>query len=127
MKFKILTFGLLSLSGFLTFGFSLPRPASAQCVQTDLAFQYNIGGSKQPTERSNDVRMNRDPNCRGNSSVTVGEQGNVGGTGRVEQRRTVRHNQSGGAPSPVGVNGPTVQIRVNPRVDVYNPAEKLER
>lgn len=127
MKLKALTLGLLSLSGFLTFGSLVMKSAMAQCVQADVAVQYNISGSKKPTKRTNDVQMTKDPNCSGNSSVTVSEQGNVGGTGPVEQRRTVRHSQSGGTPNPTGVNGSTVQIKVNPQIDVYNPADNLAR
>ena len=115
--------GLLSCSSFLIFASSVTNSANAQCVQADVGIQYNISGSKKPTERSNDVNMQSHGACRGNVSVTTGVQGNQGGTRHVRQNRTVRHHFEGSREP--GVGGSTVQIRVNPQIDVYNPADKL--
>jgi hypothetical protein len=105
--------------------FSNQSPSAiAQCVQADVSVQYNISGSRQPTNRTNDVDMQSDPGCVGNTSVTTGIQGNVGGNGPVEQHRQVRHRQTGG--NPYGLPGNTVQIKSNVGVDVYNPADNIK-
>ncbi len=115
---------LLSCSSFLILASSVTNSATAQCLQADVGIQYNISGSEQPTERSNDVDMQSHGACRGNVSVTTGIQGNQGGTRPVRQQRTVRHHFE--ARDHNGeVGGSTVQIRVNPQIDVYNPADKL--
>ncbi len=113
---------LLSCSSLLIVAPSLTTSATAQCVQADIGIQYNISGSKQPTRRTNDVDMQSTGDCRGNTSVTTGVQGNVGGNGRVRQERRVRHRFEGRGNN--NDNG-TVQIKVNPQIDVYNPADNL--
>ncbi|AFY76483.1 MAG: hypothetical protein IGR93_01030 [Hydrococcus sp. C42_A2020_068] len=122
MRLKALTLSFLAVSGLFSMGDFLSNWATAKCVQADVSVQYNISGSKEPTNRSNDVDMESDPSCRGNASVTTGVQGNVGGNGPVEQHRTVRHRQRG-SDGNSGGNGGAVQIRSNPGIDVYNPAE----
>ena len=67
--------------------------------------------------------MQSNGDCRGNTSVTTGVQGNVGGNGPVRQDRKVRHRFEGGD---TGDGGSTVQIRSNPQIDVYNPADNLK-
>ena len=124
MKLTVWTTGLLSLSGFLTANW-FALPTMAQCVQADISVQYNISGSREPTERTNDLAMSSSGACQGNSTVTTGVQGNVGGTGRVRQNRVVRHrivNQDSSNQS--GSN--TIQIQSNPAIDVYNPADNLD-
>jgi hypothetical protein len=116
---------LLSFSSFLILGSSVKNSATAQCVQADVGIQYNISGSEEPTERSNDVDMQSNGSCRGNASVTTGVQGNVGGTAPVRQERTVRHRFEG-SDNDTESGGSTVQIRSNPQIDVYNPADKLK-
>lgn len=123
MKTASFMIGLLSTS-LLTF-ISTTDNALAQCIQSDVSVQYNISGSRQPTDRRNDVQFDSSPNCQGNTSVTTGVQGNVGGTGRVRQHRTVRHNQRGGSNHRGFTGGPNLQIQVNPAIDVYNPADRL--
>lgn len=114
----------LSCSSLIIMVSSVSNSATAQCVQADVGIQYNISGSKEPTERINDVDMQSTGDCRGNTSVTTGVQGNVGGNGRVRQERRVRHRFEGSRNS--GDNGSsTVQIKVNPQIDVYNPADNL--
>ncbi len=100
---------------------SITTSATAQCIQADVGIQYNISGSKEPTRRSNDVDMQSSGDCRGNASVTTGVQGNVGGNGSVRQERRVRHRFEGNS----NHDQSTVQIKVNPQIDVYNPADNL--
>jgi hypothetical protein len=119
----------LGLFCFSTFGgifSSQTPPAIAQCVQADVSVQYNISGSRKPTRRTNDVDMQSDPGCVGNTSVTTGIQGNVGGTAPVEQHRQVRHRQTGGDNPGYGVPGNTVQVKTNVGIDVYNPADNFQ-
>jgi hypothetical protein len=120
MRSTKLFIGLLT---FLAMGHY--SPVQAQCLQSDVSLQYNISGSQQPTQRTNDVVMESDRGCTGNRSVTTGVQGNVGGTNPVEQHRRVRHEQKGGQGNRTGVNGSNVQIRSNVGVDVYNPADNF--
>ncbi|OKH18993.1 hypothetical protein NIES593_21560 [Hydrococcus rivularis NIES-593] len=122
MRLRALTLSFIAVSGLFLMGDFLSNSATAKCVQADVSVQYNISGSKEPTNRSNDVEMESDPSCRGNASVTTGVQGNVGGNGPVEQHRTVRHRQRG-SDGNSGGNGGAVQIRSNPGIDVYNPAD----
>ena len=123
MKLRGYYLSLLSFSSFLMVASSVTNSATAQCVQADVGIQYNISGSKKPTERTNDVDMQSNGDCRGNASVTTGVQGNVGGNGSVRQERKVRHRFEG---SGTGDGGSTVQIRSNPQIDVYNPADNLK-
>ena len=123
MNLNKLTLALLSLINFFSV-FAVPRFASAQCIQADIGVQYNISGSRQPTERTNDVDFGSHGNCQGNVSVTTGVQGNEGGRGRVTQRRVVRHRFRGN--SNYGSGGSTIQIKSNPAIDVYNAADRLD-
>ena len=109
--------GLFSLTVLGTF------PAIAQCVQGDASVQYNISGSEQKTRRINNVKMESDPNCTGNSSITRSVQGNIGGTNSVEQNREVEQIQRGGKGNRSGVSGSTVKIRSEATVDVRNSAD----
>ena len=52
-------------------------------------------------------------------------QGNEGGTGRVRQRRVVRHRFTGDHSNDASFGGSTIQIRSNPAIDVYNAADRL--
>lgn len=127
MKFSLLAVACLSISTIFTVGSSVNNTASAQCVQTVVGVQANISGSRQPTERSNDVQMTSQGPCTGNAQVTTGVQLNEGGSGRVIQRRTVRQQMNGGSDNGTGVDGSTVQIQVTPGIDVYNPADNYPR
>ncbi len=122
MKLILSYLSLLSCSSLLIVAPSMTTSAKAQCVQADIGIQYNISGSREPTRRSNDVDMQSTGDCRGNASVTTGVQGNVGGNGRVRQNRRVRHRFEGRGNNN---DNETVQIKVNPQIDVYNPADNL--
>lgn len=115
MKLTLIT-PLLSLA--------ISPPALAQCVQADVSVQYNISGSRTPTQRHNDVNLQSHDACQGNASVTTGVQGNEGGTGRVRQSRVVRHRVNNGDVKN-NSGGSTVQIISNPAIDVYNAADNL--
>ncbi|BAU63681.1 hypothetical protein STA3757_10470 [Stanieria sp. NIES-3757] len=121
-----LTFSFLSSASLLTIWSALTNSALAQCVQADVSVQYNISGSKEPTERNNQIEMQGSDSCRGNASVTTGVQGNEGGTGKVVQNRTVRHRFEENPNSNSQWGGATVQIRSNPEIDVYNAADQLK-
>lgn len=124
MKLTGCFLSFLSFSSFFLITSSLTNSAQAQCVQADVSVQYNVSGSRQPTDRKNDVDMQSNGYCRGNASVTTGVQGNVGGNGNVRQHRKVRHRFEG-SDRDGRAGGSTVQIRVNPQIDVYNAAEEL--
>lgn len=127
MRLTSFSLGLISFSGFLTVGLFSINSANAQCLQADVSVQYNISGSKQPTDRSNDVVMQNEEGCSGNVSVTRGVQGNVGGNTPVQQHRRVHHRQQNSNRNSTGTNNSTVQIRSNVGIDVYNPADNFER
>ena len=119
MKLIKLVLGLTPLLSGLTFS----PTALAQCVQADISAQYNISGSRTPTERNNDVDLQSRGACRGNVSVTTGVQGNEGGTAKVRQSRVVRHRFENRHHD--DRNDSTVQIQSNPTIDVYNAADNL--
>ena len=125
MKWPLFFF---ALSGGMMLGTAGMTPAIAQCVQADVGVQYNISGSRVPTRRSNDVQMRGRGPCTGNTNITTGVQGNVGGTAPVTQRRRVRQNFNGdNSRGRRGRRdyGDIIRIRVNPKIDVYNPADPL--
>lgn len=109
---------------FLMFDSYFTSPAKAQCVQGDVSVQYSISGSEKPSQRTNDVIMESDPKCRGNSSITTGVQGHIG-PNNAEQNRQVHQVQQGNNKYPQVPNGTTVQIRSNVQVDVDNPVDRF--
>jgi hypothetical protein len=116
---------ILGLSVISGFGIvSIPhQPVLAQCLQADISVQYNISGSRKPANQTNDVVMEGEDGCVGNTSVTTGVQGNVGGSGDVVQHRQVRHKQTNGPGGGSGIGGKPIQIQNNVKVNVYNPAD----
>lgn len=117
---------LLPICSYLGIGLLVP-PAVAQCVQADVSVQYNISGSKEPSDRTNDVDFQTNGACRGNVSVTTGVQGNIGGNGKVRQTRIVRHLVDNETGSNNHSDDSTVQIQSNPAIDVYNAADSLNK
>lgn len=109
----------------------LVRPAIAKCVQADIGVQYNVSGSRVPARQSNDIKFEGSGRCVGNTNVTTGVQGNVGGTAPVIQRRRVRQRFEGDRRSDRRDrrrrDSDFIRIKVNPQIDVYNPAEKYRR
>ena len=125
MNLKGLTVGLLSICGLWGIESLFSSSVTAQCIQADVSVQYNISGSQEPTDRTNDVDFQSQGSCRGNASVTTSVQGNEGGKGKVRQHRLVRHRFVNDG-SKVNSRGGTIQIRSNPAIDVYNAADNLE-
>lgn len=101
--------------------------ASAQCVVADVAIQTAVTGSRQPAEQVNDVEIDTEGPCVGNTSVSTSRQVQVGGTGRVRQERQSRHRIRGHASDSTNQAGPTVAVPVEVQVDVYNSAEQLRQ
>ncbi len=108
----------------LMFESSLIASVKAQCVQGDVSVQYSISGSQKPSQRTNDVTMESQPGCRGNSSVTTGVQGHIG-PNSVEQNRRVNHIQRGSDKYPKVPKGSTVKIRSNVQADIDNPGDRF--
>jgi hypothetical protein len=100
-------------------------PVSAQCVVADVAIQATITGSSQPAQQTNDVAIESEGACVGNTSVSTSRQVQVGGTGPVRQERQSRHRLQGTNQPAAGASGPTVAVPVEVQVDVYNPAQRL--
>lgn len=121
MKLSWLKSGFLSASAVIVCASFTSNSASAQCVQFDQGIQVSISGSG-PARRTNNVDMQSEGSCTGNYVVTTGEQIHVG-PGRAIQERNVRQTIRGNRSNRIG-GGPTVQIRVNPTIDVNNPAER---
>lgn len=123
MKFaSLFSIGLLSFSACLIAP-STTRMASAQCVMTDVGQQVTMSGSRRPTDRTNNVNMQSQGPCTGNSITTTGEQLQQGGTAPAVQRREVNQQMQGGSDGGTGVTTPTVRVIVNPKADVFNPAD----
>ena len=101
---------------------SVPSSASAQCVGSSISPQISISGSKQPTSRQNNVRMNASGPCTGSTSHTGITQVRIGGTQRGQQNINV-DQQINGSSNSSGINGTTVLIQANPQIDVYNAAD----
>ncbi len=121
MRVFLMAFSFLSVSAVLVFEPFSNSSVRAQCVQFDQGIQVSISGSG-PARRSNNVDMQSEGSCRGNAIVTTGQQIHVG-PGRAVQERNVRQTLRGGSNNGIG-KGPTVQIRVNPTIDVYNAADR---
>ncbi len=119
---------IISISNFLLFFLilesSFPTSVKAQCVQGDVSVQYSMNGSQKPSQRTNDVSMESNANCRGNASVSTGVQGHIGSES-TEQNRRINHVQQGSNKYPQVPNSRTVQIRSNVQVDADNPAERF--
>ncbi|MEA5447912.1 hypothetical protein VB780_04980 [Leptolyngbya sp. CCNP1308] len=106
---------------------SFAPEALAQCVVADVSIQAAIHGGNRPAEQVNDVAIDAEGRCVGNTSVSTNRQIQVGGTGEVRQTRQSRHQLRGSEQSAGSASGPTVAVPVNVQVDVYNPAERLRR
>ncbi|MGI2908519.1 hypothetical protein [Tolypothrix sp. VBCCA 56010] len=118
MNFKLLSLGVfsvVSVSPFLMPSFT-PK-AAAGCVAVDVAAQVAVDGSRTRSQ-SNNVNQRFDPNCSGGSVTSVGNQVCV--STKCEQRRTSNQSVSGNGGYNTG--GRNINIKVNPRVHVYNRA-----
>jgi hypothetical protein len=121
-----LSIGLLTLPALCAAILFAPN-AQAQCIMNDTNLQVSISGSKQPTNRTNNVRQGSTGNCVGNTVNTTNVQTNVGGTDRATQNRQSNQQLNGSNSNPTGVNLAPAKFRQNVQVDVYNPADRLKR
>jgi hypothetical protein len=127
MKSSFLSVSLLTLAT-LSALVTLPvRQVSAQCVMNDTNIQVKIGGSRQPSDRTNDVSQSSSGGCVGNTVNTTNVQTNIGGNDRAVQRRQSTQHINGSNNSPTGINMSPVKLRQNVQIDVYNPADRLRR
>lgn len=123
MNLKLLSLGIfsvVSVSPFLVPSFT-PK-AEAGCVAVDVAAQVAVDGSRTRSQ-SNNVSQRFDPNCSGGSVTSVGNQVCV--STKCDQRRTSNQSVSGSGRYNTG--GRNIQIRVNPKVHVYNRAADPDR
>ncbi len=122
MKFKLVTLGFLSASACLTVAPAFTTDALAQCVITDVSVQAAIHGSHHPAQQTNNTDMPSVGSCVGNTSTSTSAQVYAGSADKVVQERTSTHEHGGGRGNGTGVEGPTVAVPVQVKVDVYNPA-----
>jgi hypothetical protein len=127
MKSSFYSLGLLALASLSTLAIDRVNPASAQCVMNDTNIQVAINGSKQPSDRTNQVRQGSTGSCVGNAVNTTNVQSSTGGTDRASQQRQSNQQINGGTSNPTGVNIPPVKLHQNVQIDVYNPADRLHR
>jgi hypothetical protein len=127
MKISCYPLGLLVLASLSTFAPGQVTPASAQCVMNDTNIQISINGSRQATDRTNQVRQGSTGTCVGNGVSTTNVQSTTGGTDRANQQRQSNQQVSGGSSSPTGVSVTPVKLQQNVQIDVYNPADRLRR
>lgn len=127
MKFSPLSLGLLTIATFSTIA-ALPMPQSnAQCVMNDSNIQLSVNGSRQPTDRTNNVKQNSSGGCTGNIVNTTNVQVQTGGTQRATQHRDSQQQVNGSNNSPTGINLPPVKTHQNVQVDVDNPADRFNK
>ncbi len=127
MKPSLLSASLLALATLSAVVAFPVRQVSAQCVMNDTNIQMTIGGSRQPTDRTNNVNQGSTGGCVGNTVNTTNVQSSVGGTDRATQRRQSNQQINGSNDSATGINMPPVKLRQNVQVDVDNPADRLGR
>jgi Tfp pilus assembly protein PilV len=127
MKPAFLSVGLLALATLSAVAAFPVSQVSAQCVMNDTNIQMTIGGSRQPTDRTNNVSQGSTGGCVGNTVNTTNVQSTVGGTERATQRRQSTQQINGSNDSPIGINMAPVKLHQNVQVDVDNPADRLPR
>ncbi|WP_310488046.1 hypothetical protein [Chamaesiphon sp. VAR_69_metabat_338] len=127
MKPTCYSLGLLALATLSTVLSGQITPVSAQCVMNDTNIQVAINGSKQATDRTNQVQQNSTGRCVGNSVSSTNVQSTNGGTDRTSQQRQSTQQINGGTSNPTGVSTPPVKLQQNVQIDVYNPADRLRR
>jgi hypothetical protein len=127
VKPQFIGLGLLCAGSLACSASFLSSRASATCVVADVSIQAAIHGGDRPAQQVNDVAIDADGPCVGNTSVSTSRQIQVGGTGEVQQVRQSRHQIRGSEPPSQRPQGPTVAVPVEVQVDVYNPADRLRR
>ncbi len=119
-KFHLLS--SLSIAALFTAAPVATDLAAAQCLQIDTGVQVSISGGG-PAQQTNTVDMGTPGSCGGNATVTTGTQIHVG-PDRAVQNRSVRQSIRGGERSLRQTSYP-IQIRVNPQINVDNPADRI--
>ena len=126
MKFSYLPIGLFSIATLSSLFALSVTPVSAQCAMIDTNIQMSMNGSRQATDRSNDVSQKSSGECVGNSISSTNTQVDVGGTERAHQHRTSRQEIRGEDSSPTGIDMKPVKVKTNVQIDVYNAADRLK-
>lgn len=121
MNFKLFSLSLFSVSTLLTLAPTSTPAAFAGCVMTDVAPQIAIHGSKEPAVQTNNVDMQSESGCLGNTTTSTATQLYVG-PDNVEQTRNSSQFVGGGKDDATKVNGPVIGVPVSVPVDVYSPA-----
>ncbi len=124
MKHSYLQLGLVTIASLAT-AIALPHRASAQCVMNDTNLQVAINGSRQPSDRTNNVSQNAQGGCVGNIVNTTNVQVQTGGTQRATQHRESRQQVNGSNDSQIGIDLPPVKTHQNVQIDVDNPAARF--
>lgn len=121
---KPLSIALLSAAALLPFAPSFTSSASAQCVMLDVSNQLAIRGSHTPSTQENNVGMIASGECVGGAAVTTNSQTAVspGTATQIRNSQSSITNGMEGIPNVPGIGGPTIQIPVETKVDVYSPA-----
>ncbi|CAA9586252.1 hypothetical protein AVDCRST_MAG81-3870 [uncultured Synechococcales cyanobacterium] len=125
MKFKLFAHSLLSVSALLTLASHSTPSASAACVMTDVAAQVAIHGSKKPSQQTNNVDMQNEGACLGNTTTNTGTQV-YAGPDDVEQTRNSSHFNGGSTDDKTEIDGPVIRVPVSVPVDIYSPAYDQE-
>lgn len=125
MKMIPLFLGGLSLSSGLFFLPFMKTDALAQCVVTDVAVQVAVHGSRRPARQVNDVDIESDEPCTGNTSTSTSTQLHVGGTDDVVQERTARHRIRSRRTNDYGIEGRTVAVPIEVQINVDNAADRV--
>jgi hypothetical protein len=118
MKVTRLSLGLLSIASLITIASVVPQSVSAQCVQSHVGVQLNMGQS--PAEQTHNTQFDNQGSCTGNVSSSTSTQLNLGGE-NPRQHQESRQETRGGHGNPSGVNGPTVSVDVVTPVNVQTP------
>ena len=88
---------------------------------TDVGVQVAIRGSKNQALQTNNVDMQNQGACLGNTTTNTATQLYIG-PGDVEQTRNSSHVVGGSTDNGTGVSGLVIGVPVHVPVDVYSPA-----
>lgn len=122
MKFQRVTLSWLFFSASLTVASAFTPSAIAQCIMTDVSIQAAVRGSQRPAQQTNNVAMQSEGSCVGNTTTSTSAQIYTGSAEQVVQERKSTHHLSGSRGNRTAVEGTTITVPVEVKVDVYNPA-----
>jgi hypothetical protein len=124
MKSVAIFLGTIAIASSAALLSTIDRSASAGCIVSDINMQVTMNGSRKPTDRTNNVNQNVDPQCQGNSVHTSNVQVDRGGTERATQNRDANVTVGGGKGNRSGVNGPNIVTKTNVQIDIDNPVDR---